>query len=101
MRASAAGRFDDAERTIVEVRQLATLCDDPALALALVGHQLLTLRLQRRDDEVVAMMDELPKTMAGSPISEPMTALTRLSVFARLEDVDRAREELTRLEPYV
>jgi tetratricopeptide (TPR) repeat protein len=101
MRASAAGRFDDAERTIVEVRQLATLCDDPALALALVGHQLLTLRLQRRDDEVVAMMDELPKTMAGSPISEPMTALTRLSVFARMEDVDRAREELTRLEPYV
>ncbi len=101
MQASASGRFDDAERAIVEVKQLAAHCDDPALVMTLRSHQLLTLRLQRRDHEVDAMVPEIQSLLAGSALAEPMTAMLRLTISARTEDRESARAALTKVEPYI
>lgn len=101
MRASAAGRFDESERAMVEVRQLSAHCDDPALAMTLVAHQLLTLRLQRRDDEVKELFPEMQALMKGTPLGDPMKAMLTLGMSARREDEAEARSALTRVEPYI
>jgi len=101
MLAAACGRFAESERAIVEVTQLSASCDDPALGLALLGHQTLTARLQRRDAEVEAMLPELKRYMGNAPLAAPMYALMQFSFYARIEDEVKTRALLPELEPYI
>lgn len=101
MRAAARGDFAESERAIVEVEQLSAHCDDPSLKMTLASHRLLTLQLQRRDDEVEALFPSMEEYMRDAPLGGPVLALMRLSASARKGDAQATRAFLAKLEPYV
>lgn len=101
MRAAARGDFETSERAIVEVEQLAAHCDDPALKLTLLSHRLLTLRLQRRDAEVDALLPTIEELMRDVPLGEAMYAMIKLSISARQGDLPRTRAALAKVEPFI
>jgi tetratricopeptide (TPR) repeat protein len=94
------GRFGESDRYVTEVAQLAPLIDDPAVGLSLVMHQILRGLLQRRDDEVRAVIAQLESVTHGMPSAPVFRAVVRASCWARMEDVEATRAELVNIGPH-
>ena len=97
-RALAVGRFEDADRHLTEVSQIAGNIDDPALALSIVTHEVMRARLLRRPDEVRSALARLDGVIDGVKRKEEFAAMFRASCMARLEDHEATRAELGRLD---
>jgi tetratricopeptide (TPR) repeat protein len=97
MRAIAHGDFEGSERCLVEVRELASLTDAPALSMALPVHTFSRAMLFHRDDEVRMVLSQLPEVMQDVPSADLLMAGLRLGALARMEDVDGARRALDSL----
>lgn len=98
MRAAARGEFEESERAMVEVEQLAMHCDDPALKMTLVSHRVLTLELQRRDQEVEALLPAMEELLLDAPMGAAVLTLFRLNLSARKRDLAGARAALAKVE---
>ncbi|MEO8179053.1 MAG: AAA family ATPase [Deltaproteobacteria bacterium] len=98
MRALAKGNVLESERLLLEVRELAALTDDPALALSLTAHagqRTLLLHLPG----VVEHVSQL-EYMRDVPHAEVVYLLLSLQLCGRREDAAGVREKLPRLPPY-
>jgi hypothetical protein len=93
-RATTLGRFAESDRYVTEVRQLSGMIDDPALAPALLFHDLMRWKTQRRDDEVRGAIPGLERALRGSVQASVMGAVVRASCAARMGDVESTRREL-------
>jgi hypothetical protein len=93
-RAVTLGNFAESDRYVVEVAQLAPLTDDPAIALSLAAHAMMRARIQRRDDEMPAMIAAMESVMHGVAHAAVISAATRATVYARMEDADGTRRQL-------
>jgi len=94
-RAVTLGYFAESDRYVTEAERLAALTDDPAIALSLVAHDVLRARTTRRDEALRARLAKLESEMNGVPEAPLIAAVVRATCFARLEDVDAVRKELT------
>ena len=97
LRANLRGRFAESDRHVTEVEQLSALIDDPALGLTLGIHQLLRRRLQRQDDVLRALCENLPEAM--QEVDGFYRVLQRAQCTARLGDSEATRAALALLEP--
>jgi hypothetical protein len=91
------GRFAESDRYVTEVARLAPLTDDPAVGFALVFHEIMRGRLQRRDDDVRAALQKLDDVSEGMPAASLFRAVVRATCLARMEDAPAVRAELARL----
>lgn len=94
LRAVTNGAFVESDRYVVEVQQLATLTDDPALPMSLGAHELCRARVMRRDHDARALADGAALLFEGVPETVGFASLLRAAVFARMEDVAAVRTEL-------
>ncbi|HTR55488.1 MAG TPA: AAA family ATPase [Kofleriaceae bacterium] len=92
--ATAAGHYDVSDRYVTEVEQLASLVDEPALALSLPLHRVMRALVFRRDDDVRAGLATLDSALQGMVNAAAATALVRGLCMARLGDLDGARMQL-------
>lgn len=99
MRSLLLGNLADSERAIVEVEELQSLTDDPAIALSTWLHRLHRLLAFGREADLRPAMEDFPRAFAGIPYSEAATWVYRAILSARLEDVDGARAALAAAEP--
>jgi hypothetical protein len=95
MRALARGNFDESERLVTEIEEIAALIDDPALAMSLLGHKV--YRALALDDEHAirsAQATMMPETVRMAGAFGP----TIRSMFAlRLRDRAAAAAEIPAL----
>jgi tetratricopeptide (TPR) repeat protein len=94
-RALALGHFAESERYSTEVSELGTLTDDPALPLALAMHDVMRLKLQRRDEEMLAAAAKLEHIMGGVWQATLHAAMFRAGCAARMENLEAAQSALS------
>jgi len=97
LRASLCGHFAESDRSLTEIRQLSALIDDPALGVTLGLHELMQRSLQRRDDDVRALCEQLPETLGG--VAPVYLLLLRAQCAARRRDVETARAAIAVVQP--
>jgi len=97
MRAMSRGDFAESERAIVEVSQLATLTDDPSLAVSLHAHRYARAMMLQREDELRAIAADMPRTFAA--VGDWMLQGFRTWLFARIGDEAQTRAGLGALGP--
>ena len=96
--ALALGRFDESDRYLMEVSQIAALIDEPGLALSLVNHEIMRARLQRRPEELRRAFARLDGVMEGVKRKEEFVALIRAAGLSYLKDVEATAAELARID---
>jgi hypothetical protein len=99
MRASMRGDFDESERWLVEVQQLASVTDDPALNLSLEVHRILRARDTDGAEELGALVRRIPEVLGGIPKKERVAALLRAFVRCRTGDREGAAADLAVVGP--
>lgn len=99
MRSLMLGELADSERAIVEVEELQSLTDDPALPLSTWIHRLHRLLAFGRESDLGPAIEQLPRAFGGIPYAETATWVYRAFCFGRLEDVDGARAALAGMKP--
>jgi tetratricopeptide (TPR) repeat protein len=95
MRAIAQGDVLESERLLLEVRELAALTDDPALALSLTAHagqRTLLLHLDDEAEQLTAIEE-----MHDVPHAQLVHLILSLHAHGRREDGARVRAELARM----
>lgn len=99
MQAAMQGDFATAERAVVEVRELSSVCDDPALLLCLNAHVAMTWRLWRKDEEVRKLASTLEHDVfLHTPGLGPAI---RGMMYARIEDAEATAREVALVEPHL
>jgi tetratricopeptide (TPR) repeat protein len=93
-RAIARGDFAASDRYVVEVQQLASLTDDPALSNSLEAHVASRARLLHRDEEALLLLRGLEGNMTNVPFAPVIAATLRAGTLARFEDAEAVRAEL-------
>jgi hypothetical protein len=94
MRASMRGDFDESERWLVEVQQLASVTDDPALSLSLEAHRILRARDNEGAEELGALAQKVSEFLEGIPLKERVGALIRGFVRCRAGDREGTAADL-------
>jgi hypothetical protein len=94
MRASMRGDFDESERWLVEVQQLASLIDDPALSLSLGTHRIFRARDIDGADDLGALVRTVSEILEGVPLKERVGALIRGFVRCRAGHREAAAADL-------
>lgn len=95
MRAIARGDLATSERALVEVEELATLTDDPALASALVAHRVARAGVTHDDKACRESIAPLVR-WETSRFASLMACAYRAGVYARMEDEAACAAELVR-----
>jgi hypothetical protein len=99
MRASMRGDFDESERWLVEVQQLASVTDDPALNFSLGAHRILRARDFEGAEELGALARRVPEILEGVPMKERVGALIRAFVRCRAGDREGTAADLSVVGP--
>jgi hypothetical protein len=97
MRACAKGDVRESERLLVEVRELAALTDDPALALSLDAHAGQRAILLHLDDQLSQLVSL--KHLRDVPHAPLVRVLLKALAHARLEEPEPLQRELAQLPP--
>jgi hypothetical protein len=93
-RATVQGFFAESDRYVTEVAQLAGLIDDPSIGLGLALHDLMRLKVQRRDEllpSALARLDVVIDEVAQSSLFGP---LIRGVCMAHMGDLEGTRSAL-------
>ena len=101
MRACMRGHFDESERHLVEIDQLAALTDDPALGLCLMAHRCQRARDTARPDELRRLAAGISESVASLPMGHLIAAILRGELFTWAGDRDAAAAELATIRPFV
>jgi tetratricopeptide (TPR) repeat protein len=99
MRAMMRGDFDESERWLVEVEQLASVIDDPALHLSLGAHRILRARDIDGAEELEALGRRVPEILEGIPLKDRVAALLRAFVRCRAGDREGTAADLAIVGP--
>lgn len=97
-RALALGRFEESDRYVTEVSQIAALIDDSSLALSSVAHEVMRAKLRRRPLELRAALTRLDGVTQGVKRRREFAAVLRAGCLASVEDVPGTRVELARID---
>jgi tetratricopeptide (TPR) repeat protein len=99
MRALSLGDLAGSERSIVEVKELASLTDDPSLPMSLFGHRIHRALLVQREDELREIADCLPAAFATFPYRDQLCWYYRAMIAARIENAEDARAAIAGIGP--
>ncbi|MFO0727780.1 MAG: AAA family ATPase [Myxococcota bacterium] len=97
MRALSVGRFEESQRLIVEVEELARVTDDPALHLSLNAHR--ALRTLALDDRAAAepVLEQMLPALERLPAVHTIRPMLRALFAVRMEDRAGARAAMPEL----
>ncbi len=101
MRARMHGDFDESDRHLVEIEQLAVLADDPALGLCLRAHRWQRTRDGASVDELRAVAANIAETTAMLPMGNVIAAILRAQIFTWGRERSAVAAEIERLQPHV
>jgi hypothetical protein len=98
LRSMMRGDFSDAERFVTELSELGALVDDAAFPVSFVLHQVLRLRFQRRDDEMMAAEQQLDAALSSVADARLHLAALHAACAARRGDVEATRKALASID---
>jgi tetratricopeptide (TPR) repeat protein len=101
MRALMKGDLAESERAIVEVKELESLTDDPALSFAIPAHRLHRALIVQREDELLPIAEALATTFASITYGENLSWYYRAIIAGRLGDAAGARKALASVGPAI